>query len=185
MNLRRWIRIIHRDAGYIFFGMFLIYGLSGIALNHIDDWNPNYIIRTEQLKIDQPPRDILVSEEWILSVLDDMMGDLRYRNHYFPGDNLLKIFLKQGSLTIDLETGNSILETIKRRPVFREVNFLHYNKPKKLWTWFADLFGGAMILLAITGLFMIKGKKGITGRGAWLTSLGIIIPLVFLILYLW
>jgi hypothetical protein len=37
--------------------------------------------------------------------------------------------------------------------------------------------------LAITGLFLVRGKKGITGRGAWLTALGIIIPLVYLIIY--
>ncbi|KPK79232.1 MAG: hypothetical protein AMS27_18175 [Bacteroides sp. SM23_62_1] len=185
MNLRKWIRIIHRDAGYIFFGMSVIYGLSGIALNHIDDWNPNYIIRTKQIIIDRPPQPESISEKWIIIFLNDLDRELQYRNHYFPQDNLLKIFLKQGSLTINLASGNGVLETIKRRPIFREVNFLHYNKPKKLWTWFADLFAVALILLAITGLFMIKGKKGITGRGAWLTSLGIVIPLLFLIIYLW
>jgi hypothetical protein len=31
---------------------------------------------------------------------------------------------------------------------------------------------------------MIRGKKGITGRGAWLTAAGIIIPLIFLLVYL-
>lgn len=185
MNLRKWVRIIHRDAGYIFFGMAVIYGLSGIALNHIDDWNPNYIIRTEQIALDQPPPGNLISEEWILSLLNDINREYQYRSYYFPQDNMLKIFLRQGSMTINLETGRAFLEMIKRRPVFREVNFLHYNKPKKLWTWFSDLFAGSMILLAITGLFMIKGKKGITGRGAWLTSIGIIIPLLFLIIYLW
>jgi len=45
MKLRKWNRIIHRDLGYIFFGMSIIYGLSGIALNHIGDWNPDYIIK--------------------------------------------------------------------------------------------------------------------------------------------
>ena len=40
MSIRKWIRVIHRDMGYIFFGMSLIYGISGIALNHLDDWNP-------------------------------------------------------------------------------------------------------------------------------------------------
>jgi hypothetical protein len=40
----------------------------------------------------------------------------------------------------------------------------------------------ALILLAATGLFMMKGKYGITGRGAWLTGAGIVIPLLFLFL---
>jgi len=41
-----------------------------------------------------------------------------------------------------------------------------------------------LIILAFTGLFILKGKNGITGRGAWLVSAGIIIPLVFLFMYL-
>jgi hypothetical protein len=68
--------------------------------------------------------------------------------------------------------------------VFFESNYLHYNTPRGLWTWFADIFAGALILLAISGLFILKGKKGITGRGAWLTGIGILIPAIFLILYL-
>jgi len=64
------------------------------------------------------------------------------------------------------------------------VNFLHLNESKKLWTWMADLYAIALALLAITGLFVLKGKKGITGRGAWLTGAGVVIPVVFLLMYL-
>ena len=42
----------------------------------------------------------------------------------------------------------------------------------------------ALIVVAVTGLFVLKGKKCITGRGAWLTGLGIVVPLVFLFMYL-
>ena len=45
------------------------------------------------------------------------------------------------------------------------------------------LTGFRLLVLAITGLFVLKGKNGITGRGAWLTGIGILIPLVFLLLY--
>jgi len=58
------------------------------------------------------------------------------------------------------------------------------NHPKKLWTYFADAYAVALVLLAITGLFMIEGKKGITGRGKWFTALGILLPIIFLIFYL-
>ena len=39
------------------------------------------------------------------------------------------------------------------------------------------------LTLAVTGLFVIRGKKGIKGRGAWLATTGILIPLLFLWLY--
>ena len=184
MKIRKWIRIIHRDMGYIFFGMSLIYGLSGIALNHLDDWNPDYIIKISETSLRDLPAAENISKELAKSIIERIDRDYKYRNHFFPRSGVLKIFIKQGSVTINLENGHTYIEVIKKRPVFREVNFLHYNKPKKLWTWFSDGFAAALILLGISGLFMIQGKKGITGRGAWLGAIGIIIPVIFLILYL-
>jgi hypothetical protein len=184
MNLRKWNRIIHRDLGYIFFGMSLIYGLSGIALNHLDDWNPDYIIHTWETTLEDPFPSGRVTRDQAESLVEKLGGDYSYKSHFFPQDGTLKIFLGQGSATIDTATGYTRMEVLKKRPVFREVNFLHYNKPKKLWTWYSDAFAGALMLMAISGLFMISGKKGIAGRGAWLTALGILIPVIFLILYL-
>jgi hypothetical protein len=40
LTWRKWFRIIHRDFGYLFFGVTLVYAVSGIAINHLDDWNP-------------------------------------------------------------------------------------------------------------------------------------------------
>ncbi|MBL7113176.1 MAG: PepSY-associated TM helix domain-containing protein [Bacteroidales bacterium] len=185
MKWRKWNRIIHRDLGYIFFGMSIIYGLSGIALNHMDDWNPDFIIKTLSFDAGPTPNSSDQFESWIKNLVSEHSPGNTYKSHYLPREDLLKAFLKGGSIAIDLNTGQAVIEKIKRRPVFREVNFLHYNKPKKLWTWISDFFAGALILMAISGLFMIRGKKGITGRGAWLTSFGIIIPLIFLIRYLW
>ncbi len=95
------------------------------------------------------------------------------------------IYLKGGHITVELQTGEMQLIKIRNRPVFRELNYLHYNKPKKLWTWFSDLYAFGLILIAISGLFLIKGKKGISGTGGILTIIGILIPLALLILYLW
>ncbi|RYE79999.1 MAG: hypothetical protein EOO74_02835, partial [Myxococcales bacterium] len=39
---RAWVRAIHRDAGYLAVGLTLVYALSGLAVNHISDWDPNF-----------------------------------------------------------------------------------------------------------------------------------------------
>ncbi len=52
-------------------------------------------------------------------------------------------------------------------------------------TWFSDFYAGSLVLISITGLFIIKGKNGIKKRGAVLTIAGSIVPLIFLIIYLW
>jgi len=181
INIRKWLRIFHRDLGYIFFGMTVIYGLSGIAVNHIDDWNPNYRIATQELKL-APMDKANLTKEKTLEILAQVNEKDNYKKHYFPDSTTLKIFIKSGSVTMDIATGEIYIEKLTRRPVFHLVNYLHYN-PKKWWTLFSDIFAGTLIFFAISGLFMVRGKKGITGRGAWLTALGLIIPAIFLFLY--
>jgi hypothetical protein len=188
MKWRKWFRIIHRDFGYLFFGVTIVYGVSGIALNHLDDWNPDYVISTKEIVVDNPGRIAsTVSREEALNVLKEVIlkeFDLsdQYKNHYYPNDHTLKVFLDKGSLLINTETGEGLIEQVRRRPFIRESNYLHYN-PIKYWTWFSDLYAGALIILAITGLFLVRGKKGITGRGSWMTVLGILIPLIYLLIY--
>jgi hypothetical protein len=162
--------------------MTIIYALSGIALNHKLDWNPNYEITHQQVQWQDMPAGNL-SKEQVLTYLERHGEEDAYKKHYYPVPGRMKIFIDGGSFDFDRASGEGILETIRRRPVFFEVNFLHYN-PGRLWTWFSDVFCVALILLAITGLFVLKGKNGITGRGWWLTTIGVVIPLLFLLLYL-
>ena len=87
------------------------------------------------------------------------------------------------NITVNIPASSVFQEKSKKRPGLYQANFLHLNHAKKLWTWFADLYAIALGLLAITGLFILKGKKGLTGRGKWLVSAGFVIPLLFLWLY--
>ena len=181
-QLRRWGRIIHRDFGYIFFGATVIYALSGLALNHLSDWNPNYSVELKEFTTRLDLKKSAQLEENILLLLDDVADRDDYKKYYYPSSEQIKIFLSGGSsVVVDLATGKGYAEFLKKRTLFYHVNYLHYN-PHKWWTWFSDIFCGALIILAVTGLILVKGKKGITGRGAWLTALGIIVPLLFLIL---
>jgi len=179
LKWRKWFRVIHRDFGYLFFGVTLIYAISGIAINHLDDWNPNYVITTKEI---QTNIDRDSDKDAIIGMLEEHGEHKNYKNHYYPSENGLKVFLKNGVVFVNLNSGKGLIEKSRRRPIFREMNYLHYN-PVKYWTWFSDLYAGALIALAITGLFLVRGKKGITGRGAWLTILGILIPLIYLIIY--
>lgn len=185
MKWRKLNRILHRDLGFFFFGMTIIYALSGIALNHIDDWNPSYIIQSEDITLKDIPQDKKAfSKETAMEIARKFDEKDNFKNYYFPDDQTLKIFIDDGSIEVNLASGNGKLEKTERRLVFYEVNYLHYN-PKKWWTWFSDLYAVGLIIIAVTGLFIIRGRKGITGRGAWLTAAGIIIPILFLLFYQW
>lgn len=181
MKIRKLNRSIHRDLGYFLFGMTLIYALSGIALNHLNDWNPNYVIESRDVEIDPADLSKTMSKIQVQSVLSAIASNEEYKNHFFP-DNQLKIFIEDGSVVLDLSSGKGKLETSRKRPLFHEINYLHYN-PQRWWTYFSDFFAVGLLTLAISGLFILKGKNGIKGRGAWLTLAGILIPVLFLVFF--
>jgi hypothetical protein len=160
--------------------MTIIYALSGIALNHIKHWNPSYSIIHEEMTLAVP--QARPTKEQAVEMVSQVDGELKYKKHFYPQPGVMKIFVEGGSVVVNLASGRSMVEILERRPVLFEMNFLHYN-PGKWWTWFSDLFAIAMMLLAISGLFIIKGKKGIKGRGAWLAGLGVLIPIVFLLFF--
>ncbi len=51
---RPWLRALHRDAGYLAVGLTFIYAVSGLAINHIKDWDPNYQNVDHTYQVDGP-----------------------------------------------------------------------------------------------------------------------------------
>ena len=39
---RPWLRAMHRDIGYVAVGLTFVYAGSGLAVNHIGEWDPNF-----------------------------------------------------------------------------------------------------------------------------------------------
>ncbi len=178
--LRKWSRILHRDIGFFFIGTTLIYGLSGIALNHINDWNPNYFVEVKTFETQVSLEKDEAIKTHILELLDEIAPNETYKQHYYPQNDQIKIFLSGGSsVIVNLESGKGQAEFLRKRVLFYEANYLHYN-PNSWWKWFSDIYAGALILFAITSLFMVRGKYGMRGWGGIYTALGIIIPLLFL-----
>ena len=144
-KLRKWSRILHRDIGYFFIGTTIIYGLSGIALNHMSDWNPNYSVEIREFNTTINLEKTASVKNNIFALLDEIDYRNNYKQHYYPNTDNIKIFLKGGSsIIVNLKSGHGIAEYLKRRPVFYESNYLHYN-PNSIWTWFSDIFAGALI----------------------------------------
>jgi len=116
--------------------------------------------------------------------LAELELDGHFRGTFRPDPDTYQIFLEGSTVTVDIPAGTASFEETGERPGLRQANFLHLNEAKKLWTWMADLYAVGLLVLAVTGLFVLRGRNGITGRGAWLTAVGVAIPAVFLLLYL-
>jgi len=182
MKLRKLNRVTHRDIGYLITGLTIIYALSGIALNHKHNWNPNYIIEQNSITTNIQFDRETINEEQVLEFLSKIGERENFKTYYFPSGDRLTVFLVGGSVQVNVKTGAGYIERLNKRPLFYQINFLHYN-PGKWWKYFSDIYCVALILVTVTGLFIVKGRNGITKRGAILTAVGIILPLLFLLLY--
>lgn len=180
MRLRKINNVIHRDLGYFLAGTAILYAISGLALNHVNDWNPNFVVRRQNVQMQLPQEVDQITREQVIEALKPLGEQKSYRSHDSPTSKKLKIYLDDGSVLVHLKSGEAVYESVKRRPFFFQINCLHLN-PKAFWLVFSDLFALSLIMVSVTGLFVLKGRKGITGRGAILTAAGLIIPLLFLL----
>ena len=106
-----------------------------------------------------------------------------YTKHYFPKEDIMKVFLKGGSnLQVNVRTGEAVYESVTRRPLIGAMARLHYN-PGQWWTYFADIFAVGLIIITLSGVIMLKGNKGIIGRGGIEMIVGIVIPVLFLLFF--
>lgn len=177
--VRPWLRAIHRDIGYLAVGLTFIYALSGIAVNHITDWSdgdPSFRNYTRTVRVGHIDGD----DNAIADELRKKLAiTLKPREVYRAGPDNLEVLFDKRSLHYDLAKGEVVDEGQEPRFLLRVANWLHLNRGKKAWTYFADAYAGGLLLLATSGIFMIAGKKGIIGRGAVLVLLGILVPIVY------
>ena len=158
MKWRRWNNIIHRDLGYLCFGLTIIYAISGIAVNHIADWNPNYRIERIQSTINPAPLVGLTGDGLIRNILTQLKESGEIKGSYQTDDTTLQIFVVNNNITVNLRSGEVFEEKNQPRKGLYQMNFLHINHAKKLWTWVADLYALALMIVAVTGLFILRGE---------------------------
>ena len=181
-NLRRWSRTIHRELSFFLSGMVLIYAISGLVMNHRDTINPHYSVSRTELTLNEIPTQDNISRQSLEELMQQIGVSEQYTKHYFPKENELKVFLKGGSsLVVDLNSGKAVYESLHRRPLLSPMTRLHYN-PGQWWTWFADFFAIGLIVITLTGVIMLKGKRGLWGRGGLELLAGILLPILFLLL---
>lgn len=182
MNLRRFYHALHRDVGYLCIGLTLVYALSGIAVNHVRDWNPNYKVVRDTAQI--APSDFrgVLSEQAVLDLLGAIGEPLRYENLFQPDPERLMVFVDGRVISFHLPSGRVEYERAEPRFFWHAVNFLHLNHPKKAWTWIADIYAGGLILLALSGLLLLPRGR-MRRRCMILTLLGLLIPILPWLLY--
>ncbi len=174
---RGWLRAVHRDFGYLAVGFTLIYAASGLAINHIADWDPNFTSVEKTLTI--TPIAVDLPDDAAVKIVTDAAGTGKPDDVFRAGDEIRLSYSSGAQVTAIGDT----LTVQARKPRFflRAANWLHYNRGKKAWTYMADLYAIMLLYLAISGIFMIKGRLGLRWRGAILIGLGLGVPLTYVI----
>ncbi len=179
MSWRRINLILHRDIGYLCVALTLIYAVSGIALNHLSpSFNPNYHIEKSTTKVTPLAQDARPDMQFIEGLLEELQEKGKYKSGAFVSKEVLRIFVEDNTIDVHLETGVVQMEKVNKRPLLFQANALHLNKIKGWWTWLADLYCIALIILALTGALMIRGKQ--SRRHLLLVLIGGVIPLGFI-----
>jgi hypothetical protein len=176
---RPWLRAMHRDIGYVMVGLTFIYALSGLAVNHLTDWSDgDASFKTYSVTHEMGP---LSGEDQ--AIADGLRSRLAIketpREVYRQSPEELDVIFDKRSLHVNTQTGRVVDEGQKPRFILRVANWLHLNRGKKAWTYVADGYASSLLILALSGMFMIAGKKGLLGRGAILVGLGIAIPVLY------
>ena len=181
-KIRKLLRILHRDLGYFIVGMTIVYGLSGIFLNHRHDFNPDYKIFVTDFKTNLQNKSTF-SEKEVLAVLENIDREVVYKKHYVNNQGNIKVFIENGEIVINPESGNGTMNYLQKRPVIYGMNKLHKATLGSLWKWVSDAMAVILIFVAISGLVILKGKRGFGKWGWWLTIAGIVVPLFFALMY--
>ncbi|RMF73770.1 MAG: hypothetical protein D6738_08095 [Acidobacteria bacterium] len=179
-RVRRWLRVIHRDAGYLAVGLTLVYAVSGVAVNHVADWNPSRVIERVERPLDLG--DVRTDDALVDAVGAALGIDTPPARTFRATADRLLLFWDGMTVEADLARGMATIETVRDRPVLRQVNLLHLNEPKGWWTLVADLYAVVLAFLALSGMFLLRGRQGLAGRGKWLVGAGLALPLIALLL---
>lgn len=183
---RAWARRLHRDLGFAFVGLTLVYAISGLAVNHIADWDANFshseetrplpatVVRDSSGRATPDAQAIaqIVAEEWQLGPMRDLFADGDEVELQFDGTRVV----------IDTHTASARIESRRPRWLIRSANWLHLNRGKRSWTIIADAYAIALLLLSATSVFMLPSRSENRRRSLIFLTLGLAVPVLYVVL---
>jgi hypothetical protein len=176
---RAWLRAIHRDIGYLAIGFTVIYAVSGIAQNHIEDWGDiSYKASEHTFTIAAIAADVpdaaAIQRVADAAKLGTPTSSLR------AGDEL-RLGYASGAQVTAIGTQLTV-QSRERRAFIGLANWLHKARGKHAWKYIADAYALLLLYLAGSGIFMIKGRMGLRWRGAIVIAAGIAVPVLYVAL---
>jgi len=173
-------RNTHRDIAYFYVGLIISFALSGIFLNHRQSWHPRrYAYEKREFTIAPIFKDS-VNNAWIENFAKEQKIDDHLRR-FMAENDYLRISFEKNDVMINMRSGQGKIETYRVTPILGQMTQLHQDT-SKWWIYYSDVFAIALLTIALTGMFIEKGRLSFKSRGWKLALIGIIFPLIFLFL---
>lgn len=174
-------RNIHRDLGYFYIGLIISFALSGILMNHRDQFQAEkFNVETKEITVKLPEEEA-ITEEYAKDFIKQFQIEDTYRKHKVKGETF-RISYKNTDVEVDMKSGKGEIVTYSKTPIISQMMKLH-KSTSNWWIYYGDIFGLSLITIAITGALMIPaGKFSFKNRGWKLAVAGVIIPLIVLFL---
>lgn len=191
-NLSQTFRKWHRDLGYLVIGITIVYSLSGIMLSFRDlhIFEKEYMLTSKIEKNLKNPEDSFIdsfikNEEKsnlpshvVKKSVIDSLKQIENTDTYIKYQVSRKKDLK--TITYYKNSGE-VIYSISAYPTFiKPFIDAHKSSSQDKWLYLSLTYSVILFFLAISAIFMVKGKNGFRQRGVYLTLLGIILIALFL-----
>lgn len=171
-------RNTHRDIAYFYLGLIIAFSFSGIFLNHRQDWHPRrYKADIREIVVAPVIKDSI--NDRFVAAFAEQQGIKDNLRRFAVNENQVRISFVNYDAEFDLTTGKGNVIHYKITPLLGQMTILHVDTSKS-WIYYSDIFGVAMLVIAITGMFIAKGEHSFKRRGWKLALAGLIFPLIFL-----
>ena len=168
-SLQYYMRVLHRDLGFLALGMVVIYALSGIVLIHR---NGNFMKTSTPVEMTVAP-----------NLGEKELGEaLKFKKFQVKEEKDGIIYFAEGQY--DKKSGKASF--VKSELIFPFNKFANLHKVPCAQNphvgWFTTLFGIVLFFLAISSLFMFKTNAKQFKANMIYTAVGIIISVILIAL---
>lgn len=166
-GIHYYMRVLHRDIGFLILGLIVIYSISGVVLTFRGT-------------------DYFKSEKQVEQQLDpNLQGNevgqvLRIRRFQVDRETAENVFFSSGSY--NKETGIAVYTVNELPPVLETFNDLHKSRSNSLTGWFSTVLGLLLLFMAVSSFWMFRTCTRQFKRGMIFTAAGIIISIMLMII---
>ena len=166
-SLHYYMRSLHRDLGYLVFGLMVIYALSGTILLYRN---------TDFMK-----KEAVVERQLKPGLSDEELGrEMRVREFKVTKTEGDVVYFQNGTYN----KASGMAQYKQKDVIFPFNKFINFHKSisSNKMHWFNLVIGFIFLFLAVSSLWMFKPKTKTFKRGMILTGIGIVVSILILLL---